>query len=131
MSTRRKFIDMLGRLGLGGSVAPLAACGSLRHVQWPASEEHFDLVVIGSGFGGTMTALTVAYTMEARLAAARPPATPLRTPKGLPNRKSTIVDTRQPMSFSMTISRWAPATVPVRRGGKPRSCAWRKAFRVW
>lgn len=78
MSTRRKFIDMLGRLGLGGSVAPLAACGSLRHVQWPASEEHFDLVVIGSGFGGTMTALTVAYTMEARLAAARPPATPLR-----------------------------------------------------
>lgn len=77
MSTRRSFMDLLGRVGLGGAVAPLAACGSLRHVEWPAPQEHFDLVVIGSGFGGSMTALTVAYQMDARLAA-RPPAAPLR-----------------------------------------------------
>ena len=67
MKSRRNFIDSLGRLGLGGAVAPLvAACGSLRTAQPPPVGEHYDLVVIGTGFGGTMTALTVAYTMEGK-----------------------------------------------------------------
>ncbi|MFO1217967.1 MAG: GMC oxidoreductase [Burkholderiaceae bacterium] len=77
MSTRRSFIDLLGRFGIGGAVAPIAACGSLRQTEWPAAQEHFDLVVIGSGFGGTLTALTVAYQMDSRLAG-RASAAPLR-----------------------------------------------------
>lgn len=73
MKTRRKFIDSLGRIGLSGAVAPLvAACGSLRSSGPPPVEEHYDLVVIGTGFGGTMTALTVAYTMEGKLAGKTP-----------------------------------------------------------
>ena len=68
MKSRRKFIDAVGRIGLGSAVAPLAACGTMRPPTWPAASEHYDLVVIGSGFGGTMTALNVAYTMESRLA---------------------------------------------------------------
>ena len=78
MHPRRRFIDTLGRIGLGSAAAPVvAACSSLRHTDWPAPQEHFDLVVIGSGFGGTLTALSVAYTMDTRLAG-RPPAPPLR-----------------------------------------------------
>lgn len=77
METRREFIDSVGRVGLGGAVAPLAAaCGTLRTEAWPAAREHYDLLVIGSGFGGTMTALSVAYTMEPRVAARGGP--PLR-----------------------------------------------------
>jgi choline dehydrogenase-like flavoprotein len=79
MKTRRTFIDSIGRLGVSGAIAPLAAaCGSVGPKPWPAAREHFDLVVIGSGFGGTMTALSVAYTMESRLAARAPSAPPLR-----------------------------------------------------
>jgi len=79
MKTRRTFIDSIGRLGVSGAIAPLAAaCGSMRPTPWPAAREHFDLVVIGTGFGGTMTALSVAYTMESRLAARAPNAPPLR-----------------------------------------------------
>ena len=43
----------------------------------PPIGQHFDLVVIGSGFGGTLTALTVAYSMEGKLAG-KSPAPPLR-----------------------------------------------------
>ena len=78
MNTRRSFIDSLGRLGLAGAAAPLAtACANLRHSPAPPPAAHFDLVVIGSGFGGTLTALTVAYSMESKLAG-KPPAAPLR-----------------------------------------------------
>lgn len=78
MKTRRKFIDSLGRLGLAGTVAPLAtACGNLQRSPTAPPGAHFDLVVIGSGFGGTLTALSVAYSMEGKLAG-KPPAAPLR-----------------------------------------------------
>jgi choline dehydrogenase-like flavoprotein len=79
MKNRRRFIDSIGRFGISGALAPLAAaCGSMRTTTWPGAREHFDLVVIGSGFGGTMTALSVAYTMESRLASRAPGAPPLR-----------------------------------------------------
>lgn len=79
MKNRRTFIDSIGRFGVSGAIAPLAAaCGSMRPATWPGAREHYDLVVIGSGFGGTMTALTVAYTMESRLAGRAPSAPPLR-----------------------------------------------------
>ena len=77
MKTRRRFIDSLGKLSLGGAVLPLVpGCASVDK-QPPTVSEHFDLVVIGTGFGGTMTALTVAYAMEAKLAA-KAAAAPLR-----------------------------------------------------
>lgn len=82
MKTRRNFIDSLGRLGLSGAVAPLvAACGSLRSSRPPPVGEHYDLVVIGTGFGGTMTALTVAYTMEGKRAG-KPPLRILMLERG-------------------------------------------------
>ena len=82
VNARRKFIDSLGRLSLGGAVAPLvAACSSLRPSRPPPVGEHYDLVVIGSGFGGTMTALTVAYTMEAKRAG-KPPLRILMLERG-------------------------------------------------
>jgi choline dehydrogenase-like flavoprotein len=78
VKTRRNFLDSLGRLGLTGAVAPfVTACGSLQRSPTPPSGAHFDLVVIGSGFGGTLTALSVAYSMEGRLAG-KAPAAPLR-----------------------------------------------------
>jgi choline dehydrogenase-like flavoprotein len=78
MNKRRTFLDWLGRLGLSGTVAPLvAACGTTRPPPPSPPSEHFDLVVVGSGFGGTLTALTVAYTMESRHAG-KPAGTPLR-----------------------------------------------------
>jgi len=79
VKTRRSFIEALGRLGLAGAVTPaVTACANLRQpATSPPPEAHFDLVVIGSGFGGTLTALKVAYSLEAKLAG-RPPAAPLR-----------------------------------------------------
>ncbi|HEY2925603.1 GMC family oxidoreductase [Piscinibacter sp.] len=77
MKTRRTFIDSLGRFGLAGALAPwLPGCGTVRLAPTPPSE-HYDLVVIGSGFGGTMTALWVTYKMNER-AGNRPTSTPLR-----------------------------------------------------
>jgi choline dehydrogenase-like flavoprotein len=77
MKTRRTFIDSLGRLGLAGALAPLLpACGTLRSA--PATpSEHYDLVVIGSGFGGTVTALWVTHKLNER-GGSKPTATPLR-----------------------------------------------------
>jgi choline dehydrogenase-like flavoprotein len=61
-----------------GAVAPLvAACGHLRPSSTPPIAAHFDLVVIGTGFGGTLTALTVAYTLDGKLAG-KHPAAPVR-----------------------------------------------------
>jgi choline dehydrogenase-like flavoprotein len=78
VKTRRNFIDSLGRAGLAGAVSPIVtACGNLPRSPTPPPAAHFDLVVIGTGFGGTLTALTVAYSMEGRLAG-KPPAAPLR-----------------------------------------------------
>jgi choline dehydrogenase-like flavoprotein len=77
MKTRRNFLNLLGRLGLTGAVAPsVTACADLLRAPTPAPGAHFDLVVIGSGFGGTLTALAVAYNMEER--AGKSPAAPLR-----------------------------------------------------
>ena len=82
MNARRRFIDSVGRLGLSGAMAPLvAACGSLRPSRSPTVGEHYDLVVIGTGFGGTMTALTVAYTMEGKRAG-KPPLRILMLERG-------------------------------------------------
>lgn len=71
MKTRRSFIERAGRLSIGGALSPLVtACGTLQQGAQTAplpEGEHYDLVVIGTGFGGTMTALTVAYTMEKKL----------------------------------------------------------------
>ena len=66
MKNRRGFIDSIGRFGVGGAIAPLAACGSMPSAPWPSAREHYDLVVIGSGFGGTMTALSVTHTLDER-----------------------------------------------------------------
>src|SRR5262245_36228275 len=84
MKTRRRFLDTLARAGVGGATAQLLpACGSMATSpgqtkgQLPTPSEHFDLVVIGSGFGGTMTALHIAYTLDGKLAG-RPAAAPLR-----------------------------------------------------
>jgi choline dehydrogenase-like flavoprotein len=72
MTTRRRFIDSLGQFGVAGAMAPLVtACGTLRPSSPPPVAAHFDLVVIGTGFGGTMTALTVAYTLDGKLAGKR------------------------------------------------------------
>jgi len=78
--TRRWFLNALGRLGLGGTVAPwIAGCSTLRPppTPAPAPDEHFDLVVVGTGFGGTMTALSIAYSLEAKLRA-KAPSAPIR-----------------------------------------------------
>jgi choline dehydrogenase-like flavoprotein len=77
MKTRRTFMDCFGRLGVAGAVMPwLPGCGSLRTT--PAlPAEHYDLVVIGSGFGGTLTALRVMNRLNERLGN-RPTPTPLR-----------------------------------------------------
>jgi choline dehydrogenase-like flavoprotein len=77
MTTRRSFIDLLGRFGLAGAGVPwVSGCGTTPATA-PKPSEHFDLVVIGSGFGGSMTSLWIAYTLEQR-AAGKPPARPLR-----------------------------------------------------
>src|SRR5689334_20042719 len=77
MKTRRKFIDSLGRLGLAGAAAPLLpGCSTVRTAAPPPSER-YDLVVIGSGFGGTMTALWLTHKLNER-GGSKPTATPLR-----------------------------------------------------
>lgn len=70
MTTRRRFIDSLRRLGLAGTTAPfLPGCGTLRaDGPAPAPSAHHDLVVIGSGFGGSLAALRVAYRLQERAA---------------------------------------------------------------
>jgi len=78
MKTRRSFMEDAGRLGIGGALSPLlGACGTLQPSVPVPEGDHYDLVVIGTGFGGTMTALTVAYTMEKKLAG-QPAGAPLR-----------------------------------------------------
>jgi choline dehydrogenase-like flavoprotein len=77
MTTRRSFIDLLGRFGLAGAAVPwLPGCATAPAAP-PKPTEHFDLIVIGSGFGGSITSLWVAYTMEQRAAGKRL-ARPLR-----------------------------------------------------
>ncbi|HMN80532.1 MAG TPA: hypothetical protein PKA20_11440, partial [Burkholderiaceae bacterium] len=64
-------MDSLGKVGLAGIASPLvASCAALR-APTPAPSAHYDLVVIGSGFGGSMTALKVAFELDKR--AGRPP----------------------------------------------------------
>jgi choline dehydrogenase-like flavoprotein len=64
METRRRFIDALGRMGLAGAVAPLvSACAGLRPAPAKPSA-HYDLVVIGTGFGGTLAALRTAFALD-------------------------------------------------------------------
>ncbi|RYF13616.1 MAG: hypothetical protein EOO30_20790 [Comamonadaceae bacterium] len=76
MKTRRTFIDSLGRFGLAGAIAPLLpGCGTVGKAPPPAAR--YDMVVIGSGFGGTMTALWVTHKLNAR-GGNKPTATPLR-----------------------------------------------------
>jgi choline dehydrogenase-like flavoprotein len=77
MKTRRTFIDALGRFGLAGAVTPwLPGCSTVPAP--PATpSEHFDMVVIGSGFGGTMTSLWVTHKLNER-GANKPTPTPLR-----------------------------------------------------
>ena len=77
MKTRRTFIDSLSRFGLAGAMAPLLpGCGTLRTPAAPPSER-YDMVVIGSGFGGTMTALWVTHKLNER-GGNKATATPLR-----------------------------------------------------
>ena len=77
MKTRRMFIDSLGRLGLAGAMAPLLpGCSTVRTAPPPPSER-YDMVVIGSGFGGTMTALWVTHKLNER-GSNKTTATPLR-----------------------------------------------------
>jgi choline dehydrogenase-like flavoprotein len=77
MKTRRTFIDSLGRFGLAGAMAPLLpGCGTVRSAPPPPSER-YDMVVIGSGFGGTMTALWVTHKLNER-GGNKATATPLR-----------------------------------------------------
>ncbi len=77
MKTRRDFLGFLGRLGLSGIMAPFLAGGQAK-AQAASPQEHFDLVVIGTGFGGTMTSLSVAYNMESKLAGGPAPTSPLQ-----------------------------------------------------
>lgn len=71
MKPRRRFMDSLGRIGVAGIASPLVgACAALR-APAPAPSAHYDLVVIGSGFGGSMTALKVAFELDKRTG--RPP----------------------------------------------------------
>ena len=78
---------------MGGAVAPLvAACGSLRTAQPPPVGEHYDLVVIGTGFGGTMTAATPHVKSGKVLAVAQ---TRAKRAKGHPN-----VPTMQEQGFA-------------------------------
>ncbi|HSW17293.1 MAG TPA: GMC oxidoreductase [Ramlibacter sp.] len=77
MKTRRTFIDSLGRFGLAGAMAPLLpGCGAMRTAAPPPSER-YDMVVIGSGFGGTMAALWVTHKLNER-GGNEPTARPLR-----------------------------------------------------
>ena len=77
MKTRRTFIDSLGRFGLAGAMAPLLpGCATVRSSP-PQPSERYDMVVIGSGFGGTMTALWVTHKLNER-GGNKPTPTPLR-----------------------------------------------------
>ncbi len=77
MKTRRTFIDTLGRFGLAGAFAPLLpGCATVRSPSPPPSER-YDMVVIGSGFGGTMTALWLTHKLNER-GGNKPTATPQR-----------------------------------------------------
>jgi len=77
MKTRRTFIDTLGRFGLAGAFAPLLpGCATVRSAPPPPSER-YDMVVIGSGFGGTMTALWLTHKLNER-GGNKPTPTPLR-----------------------------------------------------
>ncbi len=79
MATRRSFVDLLGRFGLAGAALPwLPGCGTTPAASPPPPGEHFDLVVIGSGFGGSISALWIAYALEQLRAAGKPAARPLR-----------------------------------------------------
>jgi choline dehydrogenase-like flavoprotein len=77
MKTRRTFIDSMGRIGLAGTLVPwLPGCSTVPKAATPPSG-HYDLVVIGSGFGATMTALWVTHKMNEH-AGNRPTPAPLR-----------------------------------------------------
>jgi len=81
MGTRRHFIDLLGRIGLAGVTTRLVtACAGLRPAP-PEPSAHYDLVVIGTGFGGTMTALKIAFALDARRAG-NPPLRVLMLERG-------------------------------------------------
>lgn len=68
METRREFIDSLSRVGIAGAAAPMVtACAGLGDTVQPAPAGHYDMVVIGTGFGGSLTALTAAFALEERL----------------------------------------------------------------
>ena len=61
--SRRDFFRTVGRAGLASTAGSLAACETAapKPEQPPA---RFDLVVIGTGFGGTMTSLSVIRQLE-------------------------------------------------------------------
>ncbi|NPC56496.1 GMC family oxidoreductase [Caenimonas soli] len=77
MKTRRTFIDSLGRFGLAGAMAPLLPGCSTAPKAPPPPSERYDMVVIGSGFGGAMTALWVTHKLNER-GGNKSTATPLR-----------------------------------------------------
>src|SRR5216683_7162038 len=64
--TRRDFVSFALKLPVAGWLMQ-GASGLLAHRrQTPKKDEHFDVVVIGSGFGGSLSALTLAKRFKER-----------------------------------------------------------------
>ena len=65
MATRRQFIERLGRAAAGLAVMTgMPGCRSVMPEAMPTDEPPYDLVVIGTGFGGSMTSLSIAHQVE-------------------------------------------------------------------
>jgi len=65
--TRRDFVSFALKLPVAGWLFQGASSllyGSSQEPKAPKKDEHFDVVVIGSGFGGSLSALTLARQFQ-------------------------------------------------------------------
>jgi choline dehydrogenase-like flavoprotein len=75
MTTRRQFLGLFARFGAGTAVmSALPGCATISTPE--PKTDHYDLVVIGTGFGGSMTALSIAHRFEALHTSSTPPSGP-------------------------------------------------------
>ena len=79
MKNRRNFLRLVGRLGMSGFFASkLSGCKSIPDSFAAAPGEHFDLVVIGTGFGGSLPTLTIAHKLDLAIESGATVTTPVR-----------------------------------------------------